>query len=140
MQHNQLVKDAVQVKGSDSDEFKEESLLGFSNGDIRALVTKPRIGAFGMNWQHCSHMTFFPSHSFEQYYQGTRRCWRFGQKNEVKVDIVTTDGEAGVMANLQRKMDQATKMFDKLVETMHNSQSVNNVEKFDNEVKKPLFL
>lgn len=73
----QMIKDGVQVAGRHSDQQKEERLLGFANGDFRVLVTKPKIGAWGLNYQHCSHITFFPSHSFEQYYQGIRRCWRF---------------------------------------------------------------
>ena len=56
------------------------------------LVTKPKIGAWGLNWQHCNHMTFFPTHTYEQYYQAVRRCWRFGQTRPVLVDIVTTEG------------------------------------------------
>jgi hypothetical protein len=84
------------------------------------LIIKPKIGAWGLNWQHCAHMTFFPSHSFEQYYQGVRRCWRFGQKNPVRVDIVTTEGEAGVTANLQKKSNNADKMFAMLVAEMNN--------------------
>jgi hypothetical protein len=135
-----IIPDAVQVKGSDSDEHKEESLMAFSSGDIRALVTKPSIAGFGMNWQHCSHMTFFPSHSFEQYYQGTRRCWRFGQKNTVTVDIVTTKGEAGVTANLQRKADQTEKMFEKLVETMNDSIKVNKTQTFNQTTEVPRCL
>ena len=85
------------------------------------LITKPKIGAWGLNFQHCSHVTFFPSHSFEQYYQGVRRCWRFGQKNPVKVDIVTTEGELDVLKNLQRKAHAADKMFSRLVEHMNQS-------------------
>lgn len=113
-----MIPDAKQVKGSDSDEKKENTLLDFSNGDLRVLVTKPRIGAFGLNWQHCSNMTFFPSHSFEQYYQGVRRCWRYGQKKPVAVHIITTEGELGVLKNLKRKAKQADKMFASLVELM----------------------
>jgi hypothetical protein len=72
-----LIPDAVQVSGGDSDQAKEERLIGFANGDVRVLVTKPKIGAWGLNFQRCNRITFFPSHSFEQYYQGIRRCWRF---------------------------------------------------------------
>jgi len=79
-----IIPGAVQVEGSDTDDHKEKSFLDFAAGNIRVLVTKPKIGAFGLNFQHCSHVTFFPSHSFEQYYQGVRRCWRFGQKNPVR--------------------------------------------------------
>jgi hypothetical protein len=107
-----MIPGAVEVQGSDSEEKKEESFIGFTSGDIRVLITKPSIAGFGMNWQHCAHMTFFPSHSYEQYYQCTRRCWRFGQKNAVNVDMITTDGQSNVMRNMQRKSAQAIHMFD----------------------------
>lgn len=116
-----LIPDCVQVSGSDSEESKEEKLLAFQSGKVRVLVTKPKIGAWGLNFQHCAHVTFFPSHSFEQYYQSVRRCWRFGQKRTVKVDIVTTEGEQGIKANLQRKAEAADVMFDSLVAHMNNA-------------------
>lgn len=116
-----LIPDATQVSGNDADEAKEEKFLAFSAGQIRALVIKPRIGALGLNWQHCAHMTFFPSHSFEQYYQGTRRCWRFGQTRPVIVDVVTTEGERGVLDNLKRKAQAANQMFSALVANMNQA-------------------
>jgi len=116
-----IIPDAQQVSGSDSDEAKEEKFLAFASGQLRVLVTKPKIGAWGLNFQHCNHVTFFPSHSFEQYYQGVRRCWRFGQKRPVVVDVVTTEGERGVMQNLQRKAAAADKMFSSLVAEMNSS-------------------
>lgn len=112
------IRGAVEVSGSDSEEFKEETFAGFIRGDIRVLVTKPSIGGFGLNLQHCAHQTYFASHSYEQYYQAVRRCWRFGQKNPVIVDMVTTDGQDRVIENLQRKADQASVMFDRLVGMM----------------------
>jgi hypothetical protein len=124
-----------QVKGSMTDEEKEETFLAFARGDLRVLITKPKIGAFGLNWQHCNHMTFFPSHSFEQYYQGVRRCWRFGQKKPVKVDIITTKGEAGVTGNLNRKAEQAGQMFENLVAHMNNAISI---EKKNNHTEKEI--
>jgi hypothetical protein len=119
-----LIPDAVQVAGSDADEVKEARLTAFADRNARVLVTKPRIGAWGLNFQHCAHVTFFPSHSFEQYYQGVRRCWRFGQTRPVKVDIVTTEGERGVTRNLQRKADQADAMFTRLVAEMNNALAI----------------
>jgi hypothetical protein len=113
-----LVPGAVQVSGSDDDDAKEEKLLGFSRGEFRVLVTKPKIGAWGLNFQHCAHVLTFPSHSYEQYYQSVRRCWRFGQQRQVAVDIVTTEGELGVLANLQQKAERAERMFARLVELM----------------------
>jgi len=74
-----------------------------------------------MNWQHCSHVSFFPSHSYEQYYQSVRRCWRFGQKSPVVVDIVTTEGEYRVLKNLKRKAKAADKMFTDLMAHMNNA-------------------
>jgi hypothetical protein len=115
-----LIPGAKQVSGSDSDERKEELFEAFTSGQLRALVTKPKIGAFGMNWQHCAHMSFFPSHSYEQYYQAVRRCWRYGQTRPVVVDVITTAGEADVLGNLKRKSDAAVKMFEAMVEEMQN--------------------
>lgn len=116
-----IIPGAVQVKGSMPDDKKEDALLAFSDGKIRVLVTKPKIGCFGLNWQHCSHMTFFPSHSYEQYYQAVRRCWRFGQESPVTVDVISSEGESGVLKNLQRKASAADKMFETLVGFMNES-------------------
>lgn len=131
---------AMQVSGSDSDEAKEEKFLAFATGQLRVLVTKPKIGAWGLNFQHCSHVTFFPSHSFEQYYQGIRRCWRYGQKNSVKVDIVTTEGEKSVLKNLQRKALAADKMFSYLVEHMNDAVGVDRSIAFTQREEVPQWL
>lgn len=135
-----LIPDARQVSGADSDEEKEESFTDFSEGRLRVLVTKPKIGALGMNWQHCSHQTFFPSHSFEQFYQSVRRCWRFGQTRPVVIDIVTTEGEVGVMKNLQRKADQADEMFSMIVAHMNNSLSISKSTDTASKVSVPEWL
>ena len=88
-----MIPGSVQVSGKDSDDSKEEKILSFAAGQVRALITKPKIGAWGLNFQHCAHVVYFPSHSYEQYYQLIRRCWRFGQKYPVKVDVILTEGE-----------------------------------------------
>ena len=119
-----MIPGAVQVSGKDSDEKKEEAFLGFAKGDIRVLVTKPSIGGFGLNFQHCAHQTYFPSHSYEQYYQCVRRSWRFGQTRPVTVDMITTDGQQNVLSNLQRKTNQAEDMFSELVAQMNNELSI----------------
>lgn len=125
-----IIKDSVQVSGKDSDESKEEKFLAFSSGQIRVLVTKPKIGAWGLNFQHCAHVTSFPSHSFEQYYQAIRRCWRFGQQNAVTSDLVTTEGEQSVLKNLQRKAQAADKMFADLVGHMNDAVSIDRTIHF----------
>lgn len=113
-----LIPGAVQVKGGDTVDAKEEAFAAFSRGQVRVLITKPKIGAWGLNWQHCAHMTFFPSHSYEQYYQAVRRSWRFGQKRPVTIDIVTTEGGRAALDNLKRKAEQSDRMFDRLVSHM----------------------
>jgi hypothetical protein len=135
-----LIDGAVQVSGSDAEEHKEATFAGFINGDIRVLVTKPRIGGFGLNMQHCAHETFFPSHSYEQYYQAVRRCWRFGQKNEVTVDMITTDGQENVLKNLERKAEQASVMFDMLVALMGREMRIERKNEYTNKMEVPSWL
>lgn len=119
-----LIPDSIQVSGKDSDDSKEEKLNAFSNGEARVLVSKPKIGAWGLNFQHCNHVVTFPNHSYEQYYQSVRRCWRFGQKREVYVDVVMTEGDRRVMQNMKRKAYAAEQMFASLVSEMNNSESI----------------
>ncbi len=135
-----LIPGAVQVSGSDSDDKKEERFLAFESGQIRVLVTKPEIAGFGLNWQHCNHETFFPSHSFERYYQAVRRCWRFGQTKPVKVDVVTSEGEIGVLDNLKRKAEQADVMFGKLVALMNDQLRLRPANPFVKSAEVPPWL
>lgn len=114
-----LIPGAVQVSGKDSDDAKEEKLTAFATGQIKRLVSKDSITGYGLNWQHCDHMTTFPSHSWERWYQIVRRFWRFGQPNTVTADMITSEGEAGVLANLRRKSEQADRAFARLVEVMN---------------------
>jgi len=119
-----LLTDCVQVSGKDSDEEKEEKMTAFTTGQVKRIVIKPKIGAWGLNWQHCHHETFFPSHSYEQIYQGIARCRRFGQKENVIVDMVTTDGGAKVLANYKKKAAAAELMFVELVRNMNESNRI----------------
>ena len=135
-----LIPDSIEISGSDSESKKENGFIDFVKGNIRVLITKPKIGGFGLNFQHCSHMTTFPSHSWEQYYQSTRRLWRFGQKNPVKVDIITTEGEFAVLKNLQRKARNADKMFNSLIKYMNNSQKIESDDEFKKIIEVPKWL
>lgn len=135
-----LIRGAEQVSGSDTDERKEELFDAFAAGQVRVLVTKPVIAGFGLNWQHCAHQTFFPSHSFEQWYQAVRRCWRFGQKKPVTVDMVTSEGEAGVLGNLKSKADAADGMFARLVELMNRPEYIRRERDFNNREELPSWL
>lgn len=134
------IPDAVQVSGSDSDDAKEEKLLAFSRNQVRVLVTKKKIGAWGLNWQHCAHVTDFPSHSFEQYYQGVRRCWRFGQTQDVVVDRVLTESQKPIIANQQRKAAAADRMFTELVRHMNDALAIERGVNFTQEEALPAWL
>jgi len=136
----ELIPDAIQVSGSDSDEAKEEKLMAFVDGKARVLITKKKIGAWGLNFQHCAHIVDFPSHSFEQRYQGVRRCWRFGQKRPVRVDTVTTEGQQGVVKNLQRKAAQADAMFARLVQHMNDAHGIARVNDHIKPIEVPKWL
>jgi hypothetical protein len=132
-------KDAYQISGSMDIDEKEDLLLSFFNGNIKKLVTKPKMTAFGLNWQHCNHTVFFPTFSYEQYYQAIRRFWRFGQTKPVTVDIVYSDGQKRVLDILFTKTDKANKLFDKLNSTLHQSLEINQGT-FNKTITQPTFL
>lgn len=136
----QLLPGAIEVTGSDSPDAKEEKLAAFTNGEARYLVTKPKIGAWGLNWQHCHRMTYFPSHSFEQHYQAVRRSWRFGQKNPVTVDVITTKGGEAILSNLKHKAEQADRMFDALIAHMNDALRVERSRNFTTQMEVPTWL
>ena len=135
-----LIPDSRQISGSDSDEKKEELLGAFQSGQLRVLITKPKIGAFGLNWQHCSNIVYFVSHSYEQYYQAVRRCWRFGQENDVTVNIIRTEAEDRVMENLKRKSDAADAMFTNLVKEMNHVLKIERTNEYRNTMEVPQWL
>jgi len=135
-----MIPDSVQVSGSQKDEKKESLFQAFADSEARVLITKPKIGAWGLNFQHCNHIAYFPSHSFEQYYQAVRRCWRFGQKREVTVDLIMTIGEERIMENLRRKSLQADSMFESLVSEMNNSIHIQRQNNHINQTEVPKWL
>jgi hypothetical protein len=135
-----LIPDAQQVSGRDKDEQKEAKFESFSNGDTRVLITKPKIGAWGLNWQHCNHVTYFPTDSYEQWYQAVRRVWRFGQKRPVTVDVVSTPGQERVLQNMQKKEKAAAEMFTALVTHMNDSKEVERLFSYNKPVEVPAWL
>jgi hypothetical protein len=132
-----IIPGARQVRGSTSDEEKEEIYNDFATGKLLKLVIKPKIGAWGMNWQQCNHVVTFASHSYEQFYQSVRRCWRFGQKKNVILDVVSTEGELGVRNNMKRKMDQADQMFSEMVKHMNQAEQIKRVKTDNNRMELP---
>lgn len=135
-----MVSDSVEVSGKDDDELKEEKFIAFETGQIKRLIIKPSIGAMGMNWQHCGHQTYFPSHSYERYYQGVRRSWRFGRKDPVTIDIIGTDGGMAILKNIRRKNEDAKVMFEKMVQHMKNELKIERKNHINNQITLPKWI
>lgn len=135
-----VIPDAVQISGKTPDEKKCEIYDAFASGQIRVLVIKPKIGAFGLNWQHCNHVVSFPSHSYEQNYQALRRCYRFGQTRDVVADMVATEGEIRVLGNMRAKGKKADAMFTALVREMNEAMRIERENPYTNRVEVPQWL
>jgi len=134
-----LDKDTVEVKGNMDIDKKEEILIAFSKGQVKKLITKTSITAFGLNWQHCNHTTYFPTYSYEQYYQAIRRFWRFGQERKVYVDLILSDGQTRVMESLFVKKQKAISMFENLTKQTNNDFKIVTKE-FNKPITLPSFL
>lgn len=135
-----IIPSAEQIAGKTPDEQKIELFDAFSSGQLLKLVIKPKIGAFGLNWQHCNHVVTFASHSYEQHYQLVRRCWRFGQKRDVQLDVVATEGELRVLANMRRKSDKADAMFTSVVREMNNATRIESKDDYKNKMEVPSWV
>jgi DNA modification methylase len=128
-QATKLIDGAKEVKGSDTLTYKENTLLGFTRGEFRVLVTKPLIAGFGMNFQNCHNVCFLGlSDSWESYYQAVRRCWRFGQEHTVNVTAIISELEGKVLANIKRKESRAQIMLDEITSKM-SKHVIRNVKK-----------
>lgn len=135
-----MLPGAKQIKGAQSEEEREEIYEAFRTGEVTKLVIKDSIGAFGLNWQHCAHTVVFPSHSYERYYQCIRRFWRFGQQRPVTTDMVSTEGGMSVLKNMQRKAEQADRMFSALVREMNSALSIDRTTRFPKQQEVPAWL
>jgi len=135
-----IIPDARQIAGSTPDDEKIELYEAFGTGKLRVLIIKPKIGAWGLNWQHCAHVVTFASHSYEQHYQSVRRCWRFGQKSPVRLDVIAVEGEARVMANMAAKAQRAERMFEALVREMNASTRIERIEEYTKKTEAPQWL
>lgn len=119
-----LIDGAVEVRGDQKPEEKERLLLGFADGDFRAMVTKPKLAGFGVNWQHCAHAVFASiSFSYEQHYQAVRRSHRFGQQQQVVNDIIIADTEAAIWRAVHGKAEKHQEMKRRMAEAMASAQS-----------------
>lgn len=135
----ELDSEAVEIIGSQSIEKKEEILMAFASGDIKRIITKAKMTGQGLNWQHCNHSVFFPTYSYEQYYQAIRRFWRFGQKNDVTIDMVTSAGQKRVLEALQQKTEKAIQLYENLVKNV-NREFNDSKKEFNQEINQPKFI
>jgi hypothetical protein len=134
-----LDKDAVEIIGSQSIEKKEEILLAFASGQIKRLITKAKMTGMGLNWQHCNHSVFFPTWSYEQYYQSIRRFYRFGQKRDVTIDRITSDGQTRVIDAIQQKTEKAIELHTNLTVNV-NRKYEHSQREFNQSIQKPKFI
>lgn len=134
----ELDSEAVEIIGSQSMERKEEILLSFAEGKIKRIITKAKMTGMGLNWQHCNHSVFFPTYSYEQYYQAIRRFWRFGQNNEVNIDMVISDGQTSVLESIQKKTEKAKQLHTNLTKNVNQS-FINKTKEFNQKINKPKF-
>lgn len=119
-----MIDGAVEVRGDQSADEKERRLLGFADGDFRAIVTKPKLAGFGVNWQHCSHAVFASiSFSYEQHYQAVRRSHRFGQTKQVTNDIIIADTEAAIWRAVHGKAEKHQEMKRRMADAMASAQN-----------------
>jgi len=131
--------EAVEIIGSQSIDKKEEILKAFAEGQIKRIITKAKMTGMGLNWQHCNHSVFFPTYSYEQYYQAIRRFWRFGQTKPVSIDLVISDGQTRVLEALQQKTQKAIELHENLTKNV-NSNFKDIKKEFNQDVLKPSFL
>ncbi len=134
------IRGAEQIAGKTPEGRKLELYEAFASGQLRVLVIKPKIGAWGLNWQHCAHVVTFATHSYEQYYQSVRRCWRFGQQRPVRLDVVATEGEVNVLANLRAKAARAEAMFSVLVAEMRSATRIERQDPYVKPMEVPTWL
>lgn len=130
---------SVEILGSMSIDKKEDILLNFANGNISRIITKAKMTGMGLNWQHCNHSVFFPTWSYEQYYQAIRRFWRFGQKRDVTIDLVISDGQKRVIKALDQKTKKAIELYKKLSDCVNNSYK-HTYREFNKNIIKPKFI
>lgn len=133
-----LDPDAVEIIGSQSIDKKEDILVNFANGNIKRIITKAKMTGMGLNWQHCNHSVFFPTYSYEQYYQAIRRFWRFGQKKDVTIDMVISDGQTRVLQALEQKTQKAIELHKQLTKNV-NTVFLESKKEFNKELIKPKF-
>lgn len=117
--------DAVELRGSTSDEEREEIAAGFIAGQIKRVVTKPSLWGYGLNLQCCQNTALVGlSDSYEEFYQLIRRFWRFGQKKEVNAHVIISSLEGAVLSNIKRKDADARLMGDEMIKNMSDISSV----------------
>lgn len=112
---NKVLNDSINVQGSDKPEVKANNLNGFADEEFKTLITKTSIASFGMNYQQCQNMIFTSyDFKFEAFYQAVRRCYRFGQKNKVKVHLLVPESQVNVRKSILEKEKKHKEMISQM--------------------------
>ena len=136
----EMIPNSVNVEGKDDDEYKEEVFAAFASGKIKNIISKASIAGFGLNWQHCALQTHFAGNSFEQYYQKVRRSYRFGQKRNVNIHVIASEGGIEELKNMKRKAAQAEKMFEIIVSLINNELKLETKNLYTKKEKLPNWI
>ena len=127
---NKLIEESVNVQGSDKPEVKAKNLNGFAKEDFKRLITKTSIASFGMNYQQCHNMIFCSyDFKFEQFYQAVRRCYRFGQKEKVKVHLLVPESQKNVRKSILEKEKKHKEKQKEMAKYSSNTDYKSDVEK-----------
>lgn len=136
----EIIPGSKQICGKHSEEYREEVYRAFTAGELKDLIIKRKIGAWGMNWQHCGHVVSFATHSYEQYFQSIRRCWRYGRVGPVRSDLIATEGEIGTMENMKRKSHNADLLFSSMIAEANKAIRVDTSYKGNSPAESPAWL
>jgi DNA modification methylase len=127
-QLNKVINNSINVQGSDTPEYKAKHLNGFAKNQFQNLITKTSIASFGMNYQNCHNMIFTSyDFKFESFYQAVRRCYRFGQKEKVKVHLLIPESQRNVRKTILEKQERHNQMIKEMAKySSDTNYSINN--------------
>ena len=112
---NKTIDESINVQGSDKPDVKANNLNGFAREEFKRLITKTSIASFGMNYQQCHNMVFCSyDFKFEAFYQAVRRCYRFGQKDKVKVHLLVPESQKNVRKSILEKEKKHFQMIKEM--------------------------
>jgi len=96
--------DAVSVSGATKESDRESAIDRFVSGEVKILITKPKILGFGLNLQVATRQVFSGlKDSYEEFYQAVKRSNRIGSTKPLNVHIPVTELEMPFVDNVLSK-------------------------------------